>query len=60
MMLSSSLLSGGTAGDMSVLSAEPDFSLVREVMYKYSKKSQQDFFESPELCFLFLWFSIHP
>ena len=29
-------------------------------MYKYSKKSQEKFLSIPELCFLFIYFSIQP
>ena len=40
--------------------SEMDFSLVRDVMYKYSKKAQEKFFQVPELCFLYAWFANNP
>ena len=36
---------------------ELDFSLVRDTMYKYSKKAQERFFKNPFLAFLFIGFS---
>ena len=42
----------------SFLSESPiDFTLVRDTMYKYSKKAQERFFQVPTLAFLFVWFS---
>ncbi len=35
-----------------------DFSLVRDTMYKYSKKAQDRFFSYPVFAFLFYSFSI--
>lgn len=37
--------------------ANVDFSLVRDTMYKYSKNAQKRFFENPALAFLFAWFA---
>ncbi|CDW83548.1 UNKNOWN [Stylonychia lemnae] len=34
-----------------------DFSLVRDTMYKYSKKAQERFFSIPVFAFLFAWFA---
>ena len=34
-----------------------DFSLVRDTMYKYSKKAQERFFAYPFFAFLFAWFA---
>lgn len=34
-----------------------DFSIVRDTMYKYSKKSQERFFSFPIFSFLLLWFA---
>ena len=34
-----------------------DFSLVRDTMYKYSKKAQERFFSHPFFAFLFAWFA---
>lgn len=34
-----------------------DFSIVRDTMYKYSKKAQDKFFRVPSLAFLFLSFA---
>ena len=34
-----------------------DFSLVRDTMYKYSKKAQEKFFSFPVFAFLFVWFA---
>lgn len=34
-----------------------DFSLIRDPMYKYSKKAQDKFFNTPILSFLFVWFA---
>ena len=34
-----------------------DFSIVRDTMYKYSKKSQEKFFSYPIFSFLFIWFA---
>lgn len=36
-----------------------DFSVVRDTMYKYSKKAQQRFFSHPVLAFLFGQFALH-
>ena len=36
-----------------------DLSLVRDVMYKYSKKAMENFLAIPELCFLFVYFGSH-
>ena len=35
-------------------------SIVRSVMYRYSKKSQDKFLGIPELCYLFIYFSMQP
>ena len=49
-------------GDPSIMQAEAegiiDFSVVRDVMYKYSKKAQERFFTSPNESFLFAAFSL--
>ena len=37
-----------------------DFDVVRDTMYKYSKKAQQKFFADVQLSFLFLWFLDSP
>ncbi len=37
-----------------------DFTVVRDTMYKYSKKAQERFFASPFLTFLFIWFAHSP
>lgn len=37
-----------------------DFSLVRDTMYKYSKKAQERFFSYPFFAFLFAWFAQSP
>lgn len=37
-----------------------DFSLVRDTMYKYSKKAQERFFSYPVFAFLFAWFASSP
>lgn len=37
-----------------------DFGTIRDVMYKYSKKAQQTFFEQKLLSFLFCWFAMNP
>ena len=37
--------------------SEMDFSIIRDVMYKYSQKAQWRFFQIPELCYLFVFFS---
>lgn len=34
-----------------------DFSLVRDTMYKYSKKAQERFFSIPVFAYLFAWFA---
>ena len=34
-----------------------DFSLVRDTMYKYSKKAQERFFSYPIFSFLYAWFA---
>jgi hypothetical protein len=34
-----------------------DFSLVRDTMYKYSKKAQERFFSYPVFAFLYIWFA---
>ncbi len=39
---------------------ELDFSLVRDTMYKYSKKVQERFFRNSPLAFLFIAFSSSP
>jgi hypothetical protein len=36
---------------------ELDFTIVRDTMYKYSKKSQERFFKNAYLAFLFIGFS---
>lgn len=33
------------------------FDLIRDPMYKYSKKVQDKFFENPVLAFIFVWFA---
>lgn len=44
--------------DDSFISEVPiDFSLVRDTMYKYSKKAQERFFAYPFFAFLFAWFA---
>ena len=40
--------------------SDADFSYVREVMYKYSKKAEERFFQVPELAFLFVHFTQNP
>jgi len=42
------------------LSDKLDFSVVRDTMYKYSKKAQQRFFSFPYLAFLLAWFAQSP
>ena len=37
-----------------------DFAIVREPMYKYSKNSQERFFDFPVFAFLFAWFAQNP
>ena len=37
-----------------------DFTLVRDTMYKYSKKAQERFFSYPIFAFLFAWFAQSP
>jgi len=39
---------------------ELDFSLVRDTMYKYSKKVQERFFKNSSLAFLFIAFATSP
>lgn len=34
-----------------------DFDTIRDTMYKYSKKSQNKFFENSVLSFIFAWFA---
>ena len=34
-----------------------DFTIVRDTMYKYSKKAQERFFKIPSLAFLFISFA---
>ena len=38
---------------------ETELSVVRDVLYKYSKKAQETFLQVPELCFLFANFATH-
>eukprot|EP00347_Sterkiella_histriomuscorum_P023107 403335920 len=33
-----------------------DFDVIRDTMYKYSKRAQEKFFKEPILCFFFVWF----
>jgi len=35
-----------------------DFALVRDTMYKYSKKAQERFFSHPFLAFMLAWFAL--
>eukprot|EP00347_Sterkiella_histriomuscorum_P007809 403347478 len=37
-----------------------DFSLMRDTMYKYSKKAQERFFSIPVFAYLFAWFASSP
>lgn len=37
-----------------------DFTIVRDTMYKYSKKSQERFLSYPVFAFLLLWFASSP
>ena len=37
-----------------------NFSVVRDPMYKYSKQSQDNFFNLSTYAFLFAWFETHP
>ena len=37
-----------------------DFTLVRDTMYKYSKKSQDRFLAQPILAYLYIWFAQSP
>jgi len=39
---------------------ELDFTLVRDTMYKYSKKAQERFFKNAYLAFLFIGFASSP
>ncbi|CDW75770.1 UNKNOWN [Stylonychia lemnae] len=34
-----------------------DFDIIRDTMYKYSKKAQEKFFNIPILCYFFIWFA---
>ena len=34
-----------------------DFDVIRDTMYKYSKKAQEKFFNTPILCYFFIWFT---
>jgi len=44
-------------GDPFIAESTVDFSLVRDTMYKYSKKAQERFFSLPVFAFLFAWFA---
>lgn len=37
-----------------------DFTLVRDTMYKYSKKAQDRFLSQPILAYLYIWFAQSP
>jgi len=37
-----------------------DFQIVRDTMYKYSKKAEEKFFSMPILAFLFICFALSP
>ena len=37
-----------------------DFDVIRDTMYKYSKKAQENFFNIPILCYFFIWFTQSP
>jgi len=53
-------ISNSSKGDDSEdqsFSSELDFSLIREVMYKYSQKSHRRYFTVAEHCFLYAWFA---
>lgn len=43
--------------DEFIAETKMDFSIVRDTMYKYSKKSQEKFFSYPIFAFLFVWFA---
>ena len=43
--------------DMFLSENNVDFSIVRDTMYKYSKKAQERFFGVPFFAFLFTWFA---
>lgn len=40
-------------------SKQQQFSVVRDVMYKYSKAAQERFMAQIDLVFLFIWFQLH-
>jgi len=40
--------------------SEAEIAVIRDVMYKYSKKAMEAFIQVPELSFLFLHFATHP
>lgn len=42
-----------------LISGRIDFDIVRDTMYKYSKKAQEKFFQVPVLSYLFAWFSLN-
>jgi len=39
---------------------ETELAVVRDVLYKYSRKASETFLQVPELCFLFATFATHP
>ena len=39
------------------LNEDADFAVVRDTMYKYSKKAEDRFFSEPMLAFFFLYFA---
>ena len=41
-----------------VKSTKVDFQLVRETMYKYSKKAEEKFFKDPCMAFFFIQFAV--
>ena len=41
-------------------SNEDTSTIVRSVMYKYNKSAHARFFRVPELCYLLIYFSVHP
>jgi len=46
--------------ETAIVKRDIDFDVVRDTMYKYSKKAQQKFFGSIQLSFLFVWFLDSP
>lgn len=47
-----------TKNDKFIVEQNIDFDIVRDVMYKYSKKAQDRYFSFPVECFLFAGFAL--